>query len=274
MSLTLDLKFTEPAAPLFIEVESDNIESLFVVSTSQVPGAAGGSKSSESRTSSRPTPSSQLRRRGQQNIGQSKGTRVPDRRRPMKVVERTDAATLAKSRGDSHIGSSPYAMESPARLSEPQPSMAPLPSFPRVSQQRSQAPKDQLLQERDHQPLFLPGSQMSTADQAALRASGLGIDHMDADDFHAMMEDEGIEVGFSADEDSELRRPTEPDGQDRSLDDDAHNQASARAFDYDSELGPTQASSSDEESKVRTSWLSCCSMTLSRGQGFKPLFDD
>lgn len=36
---------------------------------------------------------------------------------------------------------------------------------------------------------------MSQADMDALRASGLGIDNMDADEFLAMMEDEGEEVG-------------------------------------------------------------------------------
>jgi cell cycle checkpoint control protein RAD9A len=42
MSLTLDLRFTDPAAPLFIDIEGDYSESLFVISTSQVHGAATG----------------------------------------------------------------------------------------------------------------------------------------------------------------------------------------------------------------------------------------
>ncbi|KAF9010669.1 Rad9-domain-containing protein [Cyathus striatus] len=39
MSLSLDLRFTDPAAPLFIDVEGDSSDILFVISTSQVQGA-------------------------------------------------------------------------------------------------------------------------------------------------------------------------------------------------------------------------------------------
>ncbi|TFY53994.1 hypothetical protein EVG20_g9883, partial [Dentipellis fragilis] len=48
MSLSLDLRFTDPAAPLFIDVEGDSIESLFVISTSQVPGGAHPNSKSNS----------------------------------------------------------------------------------------------------------------------------------------------------------------------------------------------------------------------------------
>ena len=37
MGLPLDLHFTDAAAPLFIEVEGDCFDSLFVISTSLVP---------------------------------------------------------------------------------------------------------------------------------------------------------------------------------------------------------------------------------------------
>ncbi|KAI0031448.1 Rad9/Ddc1, partial [Vararia minispora EC-137] len=39
MDLVLDLRFTGPAEPLYIDVENDGVESLFVVSTSHAPGA-------------------------------------------------------------------------------------------------------------------------------------------------------------------------------------------------------------------------------------------
>ncbi|KAG5221467.1 Rad9-domain-containing protein [Salix suchowensis] len=38
LGLALDIRFTDPANPLFIDVESDLTETLFVISTSQVPG--------------------------------------------------------------------------------------------------------------------------------------------------------------------------------------------------------------------------------------------
>ena len=50
----------------------------------------------------------------------------------------------------------------------------------------------------DAEPLFMPGaSQLSNADLDVLRGSGLGIEHMDYEEFEAMMEDEGEEVGMS-----------------------------------------------------------------------------
>ncbi|KAH7888735.1 Rad9-domain-containing protein [Phlebopus sp. FC_14] len=39
MGSTLDLRFTDPAAPLFIDVEGDESDCLFVISTSQIQGA-------------------------------------------------------------------------------------------------------------------------------------------------------------------------------------------------------------------------------------------
>lgn len=40
MSLPLDMRFTDPTAPLFIDVEGDHLHATFVISTSQVHGAA------------------------------------------------------------------------------------------------------------------------------------------------------------------------------------------------------------------------------------------
>ena len=75
---------------------------------------------------------------------------------------------------------------------------------------------------------------MSAADEEALRAPGLGIDGMDADEFHAMMEDEGEEVEF---DDRRVLPPESLNG-----DDEVEN----GGFDHDSvslksdEIGPTQ----------------------------------
>lgn len=44
------------------------------------------------------------------------------------------------------------------------------------------------------EPLFLPSTQLSQADQELIRESGLGIESMNADEFNAMMDDEGEEV--------------------------------------------------------------------------------
>ncbi|KAI0063981.1 hypothetical protein BV25DRAFT_1801221 [Artomyces pyxidatus] len=172
MSLALDLRFTDPAAPLFIDVESDSTESLFVVSTSQVPGAAP--VNSHARTGSH------ARKRAREDD-------AAPRRRAQQVVERTESTTLARRMGEMRASS--------------QGSMLPPPSVPvRSSVPRQSPPPRAQSQAPAHEPLFLPSSQMSAADEEALRASGLGVDRMDADEFNAMFEDEGVEVGDYAEE--------------------------------------------------------------------------
>jgi cell cycle checkpoint control protein RAD9A len=51
--------------------------------------------------------------------------------------------------------------------------------------------------ERKNEPLFLPSSQMSAADEEILRSTGLGIENMDAQELADMLEGEGEEVDFS-----------------------------------------------------------------------------
>ncbi|KAA1469006.1 hypothetical protein DENSPDRAFT_552806 [Dentipellis sp. KUC8613] len=208
MSLSLDLRFTDPAAPLFIDVEGDSIESLFVVSTSHAPGANANANNANSRSnpsaaasrsasaSASVSASQQSRKRtrdGDGNEGMSeRRAQVRGNGSGKKVVARTDAAALARRDAGMARGT--------------QGSMAPPPSVPRSLRPYSQVSngaRDQVSnghgtqdQERgqEREPLFLPASQMSVADEAALAASGLGVEGMDAEEFHAMMEDEGMEL--------------------------------------------------------------------------------
>ncbi|KAJ7647375.1 Rad9-domain-containing protein [Roridomyces roridus] len=80
MSLALDLRFTDPAAPLFIDVEGDNADTLFVISTSQVPGAHVPSQA----------PSNNSKRRDRE---ETPNARI---KKSAKVVQRADAATMAQ----------------------------------------------------------------------------------------------------------------------------------------------------------------------------------
>ncbi|KAG1876073.1 Rad9/Ddc1 [Suillus tomentosus] len=59
MGLCLDLRFTDSVAPLFIDVESEESECLFVISTSQYGGSAAppSSNSTQHNTHKRPSPS-------------------------------------------------------------------------------------------------------------------------------------------------------------------------------------------------------------------------
>jgi len=233
MEAILEVRFTDPAAALYVNVQSDSIESLFAMSTNSVPGAPAPPAAAVP---------SQARSAGSSGSVQGRATRKRPRaeamarhRTPAKVVQRVAPAALTR--------------RSPgARLSTPSQPPAVRRSSLAVSQPREE-------------PLFLPGSQMSAADKEALNASGLG--DMDADEFHAMMEDEGEEVGLNLSL-SDFPAPSVPPpppplspspapqsdlgerGQGQGVD--------SFEDDIESEMGPTQ---SDESCK-----------------GFRPLFDD
>ncbi|KZV74506.1 hypothetical protein PENSPDRAFT_625733 [Peniophora sp. CONT] len=216
MSIALDLHFTEPAAPLFIDAECDTfpVESLFVISTSQPPGGAPQvSQSQSSASSSRKRP----------REPDSSAGRPHERRRPQKVVERTDAASLARQMRDKQ-------------------SMPP-PSLPFIRANGDSQPPPQ------REPLFLPSSQLSQADEQALRDSGLG--DMNADEFNAMFDDEGVEVGGGMPDDDFMMPPPSFGAQ-------PNGQANRDSFELVDELGPTQDDVS-QNSANRT---------------FQPLFDD
>jgi len=94
---------------------------------------------------------------------------------------------------------------------------------------------------------------MSAADKEALHASGLG--DMDANEFNAMMEDEGEEVGLNldpplADAPVPSVLPMSPSpALDLDLDEEQEDRHAVNRFedDIESEMGPTQ---SDESGKV------------------------
>jgi hypothetical protein len=200
MDLTLDLRFTDPAAPLFIDVENDGIECLFVVSTSKVHGSVSASQNASARMRAHDS-----------------ATPTPDRRRPQKVVERRDVSVSVASRD--------YSVNS-----------MPPPSVPACK--RDQEPQTSV-QRANGEPLFFPSaSQLSAADEAALRDSGLdGVEGMNLDDFNAMFDDPGVEVGFSGADDAVVCPPPQPRPN-------ANGQRDA-SLDLVDELGPTQGSSQD-----------------------------
>ncbi|KAJ4468129.1 Rad9-domain-containing protein [Lentinula aciculospora] len=174
--LGLDIRFTDPTEPLFIDVEGDNFETLFVISTSQPPGSATQTHlaSTDSKKRSREdTPADSARFK-----------------KSMKVVQSTtDRASLARdttpARSTLSLSKQMLPPANPAtptsnHVSNYQSSHAPhLASTSKLSQEL---------------PLFLPGSsQLSILDEAALRESGLGIEHMTAEEFDNMLEAKGDE---------------------------------------------------------------------------------
>ncbi|ESK96675.1 cell cycle checkpoint control protein rad9a [Moniliophthora roreri MCA 2997] len=178
-SLTLDLRFTDPAAPLFIDVEGDCFEVLFVISTSQVQASLSQQQG--------PGPQMVKKRIREDTPGNDSGRF----KKPMKAVHQTDRASMSRSEGEVSF-----------RMSMPPPSILPV----RVSQRPSSANDNKSCQLDDQdiaaeEPLFLPAPSQLTisGDENALRESGLGIENMTVDEFNAMLEDDqDVEAGTMA----------------------------------------------------------------------------
>lgn len=191
MSLGMELRFTDPAAPLFIDVEGDCSEALFVISTSQV-SSAGASASSHRRNVNA------KKREREETPG--KATKI---KRPMRVVQ----ASLAMERAQPNANPEPQSCAPSSTVCQEfrQTDMPPPSSFSGHSSSMEKA----------HEPLFLPSSsQLSAADEAVLRASGLEVGTMD--ELTEMLEGEGEEVvfGFTS-QPPDLRQHCEGNGEER-----------------------------------------------------------
>ena len=266
MGLCLDLRFTDPAAPLFIDVEGDESEFLFVISTSQIsgPNAAAPSNSAQLHSRKRSLPSNE----GEGSTHQRSET--PRIKKPMKAVQRTDARTpdaASTSKTQSDARSMPPPSFVPQRtpgssqnLPAPTPSMnnPHPPSWNLLSNPISggvtvepdplfYAESSQLLSDepspevgrataRNKTPLFYPLSQLSQAAEEVIRASGLGIENMDKDELDAMLEGDGEEVNFDFSASQGLMKVD--DGDSAMLSDDP--ESLELVDDSSTEFGPTQ----------------------------------
>lgn len=233
MTLPIDLRFTDPASPLFIDVEGDNSETLFVISTSQV--ATNSASTSQTTTASNTKNSggsnqrlgsaSLKRTRDDGEDGEDPGhaggadscdeprhssvIRAQEKERDrikksMKAVHRADPASVAhaqafassssSSRPHANVtlsvhGSMPPPLSIPFRAPSQYQNSQPAPSYQNDNNSNWRRP--------EKEPLFLPSSQLSAAEEDVMRESGLCIEGMDsAEALMAMLEDEGEEVGF------------------------------------------------------------------------------
>ncbi|KAG2078976.1 hypothetical protein BDR04DRAFT_1086026 [Suillus decipiens] len=263
MGLCLDLRFTDSVAPLFIDVESDELECLFVISTSQHGGAAAPPPSNSTllNTRKRPSPSDD----GEGSSRQRSET--PRIKKPMKAVQRIDAHTpntTSTSRAQSDVRSMPPPSYIPQHTpGSPQNQMPPLPSpswnlpsdpsygvtvqpeplfYPQSSQSLSDGPSGSpeigRAKARDRTPLFYPLSQLSQADKEVIRASGLGIEDMNQDELEEMLEGEGEEVEFEFAASQNLTNVENGDSVMISADDDTKSFGLVEGI--GTELGPTQ----------------------------------
>ena len=186
MTLPLDLRFTDPAAPLFIDIEGDATETLFVISTSQVQGVPTATQTNNNGNSSF-NPNLKKREREQSS---SQTSRI---KKSMKVVQPAGSQDLnIRSSSTSRSGSRvPGSMPPPSII--PGINSSQMPRYQGHNNNDSSSSKS----ERNNEPLFLPSSQMSAADEELLRSTGLGIENMDAQELTDMLEGEGEEVDFS-----------------------------------------------------------------------------
>jgi len=179
ISQPLEFRFTDPAAPLFIDLEGDNVESLFVISTSQVHGV----------TPSTQRTSSQVVNTRKRERSESETPRI---KKSMKVVQPANAETY-----DNQLRQT-----SRAPGSMPPPSV-PLPSIIANRFTFNAAASHGSNQVAGpsagghNEPLFFPASQLSVAEEAVIRSTGLGIENMNAAELAEMLEGDGEEVDFS-----------------------------------------------------------------------------
>jgi cell cycle checkpoint control protein RAD9A len=250
VSQPLEFRFTDPAAPLFIDLEGDNVECLFVISTSQVHGIT----SSTQRTSSQAV-NTRKRERSE--------SETPKIKKSMKVVQPANPETYDNhSRQTSRV---PGSMPPP---SMPPPSaVANRSTFHAAASHGSHQAGAQVT--RPHEPLFLPASQLSAVDEAVIRSTGLGIENMNSVELAEMLEAEGEEVDFSY-----MSQPAMPNvSQDMAYNDDDAMQVdepdSLELVD-DSELDATQSSRAEKVCCAHRVWIiySCGLQT------FQPLFED
>ncbi|KAG6866765.1 hypothetical protein C0991_011424 [Blastosporella zonata] len=229
MSLSIDLRFTDPAAPLFMDVEGDNSESLFVISTSQVHGAITGTPSQNY-----VAPNMKKREREETSLDLKN-------KKPMKAVNRMDPRMpsvppfMPHSAG--HAPPRSQAALNERREQDTFDDAMPPPSF---------VPQHPETPQKEHQePLFLPSSsQLSTAEEEVLRSTGLGIESMDAEELAELLDGEGEEVAFDfASQDPKyhqfLERPRDSD-----------NPVLPESFELENDLAEIPPTQNSEDAKV------------------------
>lgn len=198
--LPLEIRFTDPADLISISVDHEIFDSLFVIATSQMQSSQQASQSRQRDHGLRIAGSSNGRKRPLEDDSNHRAERErPKMKKPMKVVRQIDQASVVRE------------MHPPPIPREPQPSWAILTAAQQAeSQNRYEEYNDnayasvelsqpEVARAGEKEPLFLPSSQLSQlppAAEAAIIESGLGIEHMSAEEFAAMLEGDAEEVEF------------------------------------------------------------------------------
>ncbi|KAF5351682.1 hypothetical protein D9756_007695 [Leucocoprinus leucothites] len=231
MTLSLDMRFTDTLTPLFIDVEGDCTQGLFVIATSQPPGVPIPT----SQSSYRPMSSNKKREREETPVD------INRPKRTMKIVQKVEIDAADKNISQSrHASRVPWSMPPP---SLPGPSSLRLP--PASVHQLSQR---HIPLKRKEEPLFLPSSQLSAAENKVLKEAGFG-DIETLEDLNALLEGEGEEVEFPP---SQVQNPPSSKQNQGRNDPAVERNSESTDFVDDMDFGPTQATQ----------------------RGFHPLFND
>ncbi|KIJ48765.1 hypothetical protein M422DRAFT_205489 [Sphaerobolus stellatus SS14] len=197
LSVALDFRFTEATEPIYIEFDTDSADSefLFVISTTEsvYDDTAVANAASSVNLRKRDREDGAEEDQTMQAESSSRVTKKKSQRAVVKTtsvehsqaMSRQNTSQFAASRMASREGTVQQAMTQDVHVQ-------PEDDFDNHQDTLSGAP------EQREEPLFMPGaSQLSNVDIEILRGAGLGIEHMDYDEFEAMMEADGEEVGMS-----------------------------------------------------------------------------
>lgn len=176
MTLPLDMQFTDFLAPLFIDVEGDCTQGLFVIATSQPPGVPIPT----SQNNYRPMSSHRKREREETPIDINRPSRA------MKIVRKVEADAIS--------GNTVQSREHSQMPDFVPPLCPPGPSSHLTSPALLQPSQHSIPLEKEV-PLFLPSSQLTIAENNILKEAGLG-DIETLGDLNALLEGEGEEVEF------------------------------------------------------------------------------
>ncbi|KAF9564727.1 hypothetical protein CPC08DRAFT_630714 [Agrocybe pediades] len=212
MSTPLELRLKDRFFPLVLTVEEDYVQTLFVqaMSSSFQPIHVRASQMQQPTKKRERDPSE---------------TETPRMKRPMRAAQTIDPESVQQGR------------RAPP---QPTPMQHSYSEYNQASTSRHQLPPPPARPTKS-EPLFLPSSQLSAADEEVLRSTGLGIESMNAEELAELLEGEGEEVDFS-----QQPRNTQDDFY---LDTDDQNKMEfdgPDSFELDGALSATQESQSND----------------------------
>lgn len=186
LTIPLEMRFTLPAEPMHITAETEECSMLFVIATNITRAEDDDPAIKQLRAGTYQHGSANTNARKRALEDDAANRRMGNgSRKSSKVIRRLDSSsrqntgTQQSPNGTSRASSGQGIGTKQTTVSTP--SSATLGGYGDIGQ------------EQEELPLFL-SSQLSVADIEVLQQSGLGVETMTADEFAAMLDDDGVEV--------------------------------------------------------------------------------